>query len=1239
MKEKIKSKFSIAGILLLILGIISIIGKYNIANNDGNLSQSIYHLEKYIADFDTKFEILANNNTIDSFDFVKNNKFIDDNNKEYILLLYKNDEPIFWTSNKVSFPVNTNLKNEKYSIQKLKNVWCYVINHEYDKNYSLVGVLPIKYTQDIKNNYLTDEFIVKNVDESYDISKNVSYENSRVNNKNHQAIFGLLKKQIIKKYNCTLFYTLINLLFLFVLFYLIYNICDKLANYTKEWVAFLVLCILVLAVRLLFFSNFWMYHLQNSSLFDPTLLGSPIFNTSLGIFIVNTIIFGLVSLYFYTHIRFKKVAFGNNLAHILYVFIFILLYLSHFILIYTYKDIILNSTIPLDLTNILKLNQYSIIVYIMFSIISISYVMISYNFYKSLKKLKAITNRSFIIYNSIAIIVYLIVIFIFHLDLICYAGIVVMLVCNVLIHLYFSNNKPFDSIYSMLIILSFTSLITAVYSNYFHFEKNRKLTEDVIHKLSDDRDYITEFSFTDIHCRVTEDPFVKRIFTSKLEGDNTSTIINRISQLYFRGYLVKYDLDLHLFDINGKSLIESDSTNANYYESEIKKYGFETSDFYLHFIEKSTENYYYSALIPVYNDTTQVGNILFNLKPKTSATDNLYPELLLSKNIQKSDGLNDVNYLVINNKRILKSKGSIPYEFTNKLNLNIPLDTFIWLSDNAMDYVVYKTNERKSIILSQDKISFFKYITSYSYVLILFITVFLCVFLLFAIHNLLENFEKKPWLNNSLAFYDKINITLFSLLLFSFFAIAIITTLFISNQYETSNKQNLTEISTSISNRLQDFIVKNNINNPNSITLKEDFSYIIPQISNDEKVDINIYDDKGTLAISSQFSIFEKGLQATKINPRAYSILKNKVTNQELQSESIGKLDYLSLYMPLYDEKNQLIAYMNIPYFSQTKMLKDEISRFLVALINVYVPLLLITGLLALFISNSLTKPLSQIGNQLRKIRLGKVNESIKWNQKDEIGLLVEEYNKMILKLDESANVLKKSEREGAWREMAKQIAHEIKNPLTPMRLSIQYLQRAINENNPNAPQLTLNMTHTFLEQIDNLSEIATAFSSFAQMPVASNEKLDLDHYLNSIINLFSDEHNVTINYQCYSKPAWIFADKNQMVSLFNNLIKNAIQALTEDRPGVIDIYLIEEYGTIKTIIIDNGKGIPDEIQDRIFTPNFTTKNSGSGLGLAISKQIIENAGGSIWFESQENIGTTFYVVLPKYEDINNATI
>jgi signal transduction histidine kinase len=111
------------------------------------------------------------------------------------------------------------------------------------------------------------------------------------------------------------------------------------------------------------------------------------------------------------------------------------------------------------------------------------------------------------------------------------------------------------------------------------------------------------------------------------------------------------------------------------------------------------------------------------------------------------------------------------------------------------------------------------------------------------------------------------------------------------------------------------------------------------------------------------------------------------------------------------------------------------------------------------------------------------------------------------------------------------------------------------------------------------------------------------------------------------------------MVSLFNNLIKNAIQALTEDRPGVIDIYLIEEYGTIKTIIIDNGKGIPDEIQDRIFTPNFTTKNSGSGLGLAISKQIIENAGGSIWFESQENIGTTFYVVLPKYEDINNATI
>ena len=1237
MKKILNSQFSIVVLILIVLSIISVIGKYSSSNNSKSLSASVHTLHNTIVQFDVDFEKIIQQNTIDSFSF--NHQNILDKKQLYTLILYKNEDAVFWTNNSISFPLLSQIKKNSQSLQKLKNVWCYISTYKYDDSTYLVAVLPIKYTQDIKNNYLTDEFIVAHIGEQFDINKSIDKNPNIIYNKYKVPLFSLYTKDIVAKYKGISFYVIVNLLFILMLFHLIYLSCNYLAERISEWFSFILLIVLLFTVRILFYFDGWMYNLQNSSLFDPSLLGSNAINSSLGLFIINAIIFGIIAYYFYTHIRIQLSKTTNSIYHLFFSILFVVLYLVHFLLIYLYKDIILNSTIPLDLTNILKINIYSIIVYAIMGILSFSYVFISLNLFKIIIQQK-ISNATFIILNGIAILVNLWIVYFFKLDSICYIGILVVLLWNILLFYYFNSKVLFDSIYDLIIIIGFVSLVSAIYSNFFHVTKSKIITQDEIQKLADDRDYVTEFSFTDIHCRVTEDAFLKRIFLNKVQlNSRDNTIINRIEQLYFKSYLSKYNLDIHLFDTDGHSMLADDTISLNTYQEAINQFGFETSDFYLHFIEKSSENYYYAAVIPVYSDTNQIGVVAFNLKPKVSNDENVYPELLISKNIQKIDENNEASYLVINNNRILKSKGSIPYEFTNLLNTNIPIDSFIWLKDQQKVYTIYKPTIRKSIIYCRDKISFYKYISSLSYIIIINILIVFILFILYTLYTIIEDFKNKPWKSLSLAFHDKINFTLFSLLLISFFAIAIITTIFIGYQYETNNKQNLINISIRVSTQLQEYINKYDLADARAATLKEDFSYFIPQLSNDEKIDINIFDINGNLVISSQSSIFEKGLQATKMNPNAFMVLKNKVTNQVMQNESIGKLDYLSLYMPLYNDQNQLLAYMNIPYFSQTKTLKDEISRFLVALINVYVPLLLITGLLALFISNSLTKPLNQIGNQLRKIRLGKVNESIEWHQKDEIGLLVEEYNKMIQKLDESASSLKKSEREGAWREMAKQIAHEIKNPLTPMRLSIQFLQRAIQEKNPKTPELTLNMTHTLLEQIDNLSEIATAFSSFAKMPIANNEKLDLDHYLTSIINLFAEEHNVKINYQAKIKPAWIYADKNQMISLFNNLIKNAIQAIVENRQGVIDISLLEENALIKVIIKDNGKGIPDEIKDRIFTPNFTTKNSGSGLGLAISKQIIDSIGGSIWFESQENTGTTFYVLIPKFVETSNDIV
>jgi nitrogen fixation/metabolism regulation signal transduction histidine kinase len=330
----------------------------------------------------------------------------------------------------------------------------------------------------------------------------------------------------------------------------------------------------------------------------------------------------------------------------------------------------------------------------------------------------------------------------------------------------------------------------------------------------------------------------------------------------------------------------------------------------------------------------------------------------------------------------------------------------------------------------------------------------------------------------------------------------------------------------------------------------------------------------------------------------------------------------------------EAIAYLGIPYFAKSKNIGDEVASFLVALMNVYVFLLICAAILAFFISNSITRPLTIISEKLRVLNLNKKNEPIEWKSKDEIGVLIGEYNKMIEELEHSARKLARSERESAWREMAKQIAHEIKNPLTPMKLSIQYLQRAIDSGDPNIEQMAKKVAKTLEEQIENLSSIATAFSSFAKMPKPQNEIINLNDLLRSIVDLFNREGNTSITFTTESESPLVFADKNQLVSVFNNLVKNALQSIPENRQGFVDLNIKEVDGMVQASVSDNGGGIPVKLYEKVFVPNFTTKSSGTGLGLAITRQIVEGAGGRIWFESAENVGTTFFVQLKKNEAV-----
>jgi nitrogen fixation/metabolism regulation signal transduction histidine kinase len=376
------------------------------------------------------------------------------------------------------------------------------------------------------------------------------------------------------------------------------------------------------------------------------------------------------------------------------------------------------------------------------------------------------------------------------------------------------------------------------------------------------------------------------------------------------------------------------------------------------------------------------------------------------------------------------------------------------------------------------------------------------------------------------------------------------------------------------------------------------------------------------------------------MDPIAFYHLNKLKDAQFFQEQKIGSLIYLSNYLPVRDESGKEYAYLNIPYFESQNKLQDEISNFLVTIINLNAFIFLVAGIIALFIANSITRSFSFISDKMKKINLETGNEEIIWNRQDEIGDLVIEYNKMVKKLDISAEMLARSEREGAWREMARQVAHEIKNPLTPMKLNLQYLQMAIDNNSPDVKNISLYVAGIILEQIEHLSQIAGDFAQFAKIGNTKIQTIDVNQMLENSIMLYSTNDEIDIDADLYPQEILIEADKTQVNRLFTNLLQNAVQSVPDYRTTLIKVKSELQDDKVLISIKDNGNGIQSAMISKIFKPNFTTKTSGTGLGLAMCKGIVENLNGRIWFETSEGEWTCFYVEIPvKANDDNIQTI
>ena len=324
------------------------------------------------------------------------------------------------------------------------------------------------------------------------------------------------------------------------------------------------------------------------------------------------------------------------------------------------------------------------------------------------------------------------------------------------------------------------------------------------------------------------------------------------------------------------------------------------------------------------------------------------------------------------------------------------------------------------------------------------------------------------------------------------------------------------------------------------------------------------------------------------------------------------------------------MAYLNTPYFSSSTDLHNEIRNFILTYLNIIVVLLDGALIFILLITRSLTRPLALIQNKLGDIKIGQKNEPIEWKGDDEIGALVGQYNQLIVELEKSAAELKRTAAESAWRGVARQVAHEIKNSLTPMRLSVQLLQRNI-DNGKATPEQIQRTTNTLIEQIDALSDIASSFSRYAKLPENHQAPLDLAELVQNVVSLYDNAENIEFHYDFdKTKDHTYNGDKTNLNSVVGNLIKNATQAIGSKPDGRIDVSLKNTKTAFIISVKDNGKGIKEEDKSQIFLPNFTTKSGGSGVGLSLSYNIVQAAGGMISFESQEGEGAEFVIELPK---------
>jgi signal transduction histidine kinase len=1135
------------------------------------------------------------------------------NQEDAEFFIYKNDSLIVWTNNDIPVPLIQSQKKLNAGVNNLSNGW-YNFNSFVDSNFVIYGAFEIKKAYVHENDDLINDF---SDNLSGIIQAGITNANQgefNVHNVKNEVVFSLVPLETINTNpNIEL---LVFLCYLFAALLLLQILISSTQILLIKKPYLLVLYpLIILLLRYISIKYNWFSVFSSFELFSPQLFASSEYVPSLADLIINVLIF-----YFLVHFLIKRTQnwFKSGNVKKKTILFVLPLFLISFYAAFKINDIIYSlvydSKINFDLEYLFDLNIYSFI----------SIVIIGASFYAYFKFVQFILiqlKANDFELNKLAFLWVVVSAAYFIVDLLYLNHSLItslwpILLSGALVWFVYKNIQfKFVHVFGILAFISFyASYILEDYSHIKELEIRKVYAEEI----ATDEDPITEIEYDQIEKTIRKDQFLEKSLLTKADGFS-----DEVEELYFNKLKSKYDLNFHLFNSDKVRAVDYSSIGTVSYKDlhDIVDKGGKLSSINpnIYFIKNYAEKLSYIVDYPIINNDSVMGYFIVEMRSKKFPEEIGLPSLLLENGSKSLNTLKNYSIAKYVDNTLVSTKGEYNYPF-------VPVSWFDseteFIIKNGYNHYVYKLDDTKYTVLSKKQGNFVTLFTAFSYLIIIY-----GALLLIPIGY--QQFVSKRLSFKNISLNVKIQTVIVGLLLITLIAFGIGAGTYVTEQYYISSKRFIKEKTGSVETELQHKLGVEK-------ELKSDLvylEYLLKKFSRVFVTDINLFDTQGNLLASSQPKIYSEGLVSKKMNAEAFNQVKIENKSEFIHSENIGNLEYLSSYRPFVNNDGEILAYLNLQYISKQNELENQISGFLLAIINIMVFMLAISTILAIVLSNRLTSPLKYIQESLKKVQLGSKNKAIEYEGSDEIGELVNEYNKKVEELQASATQLAKSERESAWREMAKQVAHEIKNPLTPMKLSIQHMKRSIQVKDEDSEIKMSKVTASLIEQIDALTKIANEFSNFAKMPKANEEVVDLRLIVENAHAVFAETNLHQIEFIVdVGSEALIFADKTLCLRVFNNLIKNAIQAIPQSEEGLIKVFLSENEDNYIVEVKDNGAGISDDQAEKLFVPYFTTKSTGTGLGLAMSKQIIENMKGEIWFESKVDVGTSFYVKFNKHK-------